>query len=594
MALEDLKAIEIDVQPTAWIDEEYDEETLDREIWFEILVPTKGTRLGNFLTTERKPTSNMTTPSVAGGYASAARNEVFPTKECAIIIEALDGATIKDYINAIGKRTPVSNIRFISKISNGRICAYLVSQEKAEELITIHKTIQVNSTVLTVRPLINKNKRIILSNVPPIIPHDYIVQTLDHLNIKVTSTITFLLAASNEPGHSHIMSFRRQVYVDPDDVSKLPEVIQIPFDDTLYNIYTSLDSIACFICLGEGHLAKNCPKNQSTHPQEQQQDNSIETNLIPTKITPAVQKKTNTDNNDNSSLTEMLIDISYPETNSNNKRPHSTSDGSISSTNLSLPPSTSFKKPNELKKNKIKKIENNENQTPLTQHPSILTLPLEILKEIEANPTKYSCSFSQLQNLIDKTSGRIVIKPIIEEFEIRPIDLVEQLTVLYPHLNSRGWKSRFTKLRNKIKFEFGITTQDNLTPTQSEDDSELDSGSESCIDLSLATPQLAHNLTWYADEDLYDSDHYPIHLIYDDGLTSYPTNKLQRWIMTKADWPQYSKISEQKLALIEIDNPRPVDELITDLNQAIREAADLCIPKSRTTSLRTFEWCSGH
>lgn len=57
------------------------------------------------------------------------------------------------------------------------------------------------------------------------------------------------------------MSFRRQVYLNPDDANKIPEIIKIQFDDTVYNIYSSCDSIKCFVCQQDGHIANVCPNS---------------------------------------------------------------------------------------------------------------------------------------------------------------------------------------------------------------------------------------------------------------------------------------------------------------------------------------------
>ena len=51
----------------------------------------------------------------------------------------------------------------------------------------------------------------------------------------------------------------RQVYVEREDISKLPEVIQINFENTLYWVYISTKKLTCFLCKEEGgHLAKHC------------------------------------------------------------------------------------------------------------------------------------------------------------------------------------------------------------------------------------------------------------------------------------------------------------------------------------------------
>ena len=73
------------------------------------------------------------------------------------------------------------------------------------------------------------------------------------------------------PGFTHILSFRRQLYIKPEDMENLPETIQIDFEGTTYWIYVSSDAPVCFICKEQGHMAKQC-----------QAGNSMYTNLITT------------------------------------------------------------------------------------------------------------------------------------------------------------------------------------------------------------------------------------------------------------------------------------------------------------------------
>lgn len=153
-------------------------------------------------------------------YANATSSDVFPTKDQAIVIEAREGISIKEYTNEVAKITDPRNIRFISRISNNRICIFLSSKEEAENLTDKHKLITIKDQELTIRPLINKHKRVIISNVCPVIPHMIIEKELAKLKIKNTTKISFLRAGIHEANFSHIMSFRRQMFVDPDDLKK--------------------------------------------------------------------------------------------------------------------------------------------------------------------------------------------------------------------------------------------------------------------------------------------------------------------------------------------------------------------------------------
>lgn len=70
-------------------------------------------------------------------------------------------------------------------------------------------------------------KRIILSNVYPAIPNNSIIEELESLGVKITSPITALKSGFPLDKFAHITSFRKQLYISPDDFSKLPRSIVI-------------------------------------------------------------------------------------------------------------------------------------------------------------------------------------------------------------------------------------------------------------------------------------------------------------------------------------------------------------------------------
>ncbi|KAL4718833.1 hypothetical protein ACJJTC_013130 [Scirpophaga incertulas] len=78
------------------------------------------------------------------------------------------------------------------------------------------------------------------------------------LELNQCPSISFLRASLNDAGYSHILSFRRQLYVTPEDFSHLPEKKSIHFDETTYWIYLSSDTMTCFVCKKDGHIAFKC------------------------------------------------------------------------------------------------------------------------------------------------------------------------------------------------------------------------------------------------------------------------------------------------------------------------------------------------
>ncbi|KAL7305190.1 hypothetical protein TKK_0002581 [Trichogramma kaykai] len=153
---------------------------------------------------------------------------------------------------------------YSSRISNNRACIYVSSKELVEKITNKSPFLTINSIQVAVRPLVAKLQKVVISNVAPPIPH-YIVQSaLENLNIKCCSPIVTLKAAINKEGYSHVLSSRRQTYIDPKDSSKIPEFIKIDYDETTYYVYPSINTtIRCFACKSDGHIAKHCPADAS-------------------------------------------------------------------------------------------------------------------------------------------------------------------------------------------------------------------------------------------------------------------------------------------------------------------------------------------
>lgn len=224
--------------------------------------------------------NNSQSHSQSSLYLNAIKSQQFPTKDQAIVIDASPEAQIQDYVTSLASYVKPEQIKFVSRISNNRVCVYFSNQQVAQEFVSKQQKIKVNNSVLHVRPLITKNIRVVLSNVCPIIPHDIIEQEFAKLEIKLTSQITFLKVGLQNPAFNHIMSFRRQVYISSQDKEKLPESIKITFDETTYYIYLSTDTLSCIICKKEGHLAKNCQtQDKTTKPDKYQNKSQSEETL---------------------------------------------------------------------------------------------------------------------------------------------------------------------------------------------------------------------------------------------------------------------------------------------------------------------------
>lgn len=166
--------------------------------------------------------------------------------EQTIFVNSIDGIKKIQYIIALSNITKASIIIFASRISNNRFCTFLKNQQIADDIINNRTAIYKDNIKIPLRKLINPSKRIILSNVYPAIPNDTIIKALDKLEIKITSPITALKTGFKLDNFSHITSFRRQLYINPDDFSKFPGLIPVSSDNTIYQVFIIDNTVTCY------------------------------------------------------------------------------------------------------------------------------------------------------------------------------------------------------------------------------------------------------------------------------------------------------------------------------------------------------------
>ena len=111
---------------------------------------------------------------------------------------------------------------------------------------------------------------------------------------------------------------------------------------------------------------------------------------------------------------------------------------------------------------------------------------------------------------------------------------------------------------------------------------------ESSIDLSLCSPLLGTWFEWNIDNDIHDSDHYPIYLkttFQHEGVPSF----IPRWKLDKADWNKFTDICEN-IDMELFDDP---EQGIMDITDQIKSAAKQTIPLTRPcTRTNAVPWWS--
>lgn len=401
-------------------------------------------------------TPPKTLPTVS--FARMVQQPQSPTIDQAIVLDSMDGHTIQDYAYAIGSLVEPRDILYLSRISNGRICCYLSNKELADKL-TVNKTkVNIGSHTLEIRPLVSKAKRIIISNVCPIIPPTIIEDELAKLNIKPCSKITNIRVGLNDPNYAHILSFRRQVYLSPDDVdNKMPASMQILYNNTTYWIYLSTEKLTCFLCKEEGHLAKYC-KNADI-PHDNAQEASSPAN--PAEVAPQSNSvQTPLPSKDNESRQEFLTPL-------NIKRPRSETT-STSGTSINDPPDTQNsvrvakscprrKKTKALEEYTLSKVL--EQIQPATDH-------------IRENASTYPLNFDDITNFLLDTHSNVSHSYEIAttKFTTDIPALINMLSEIYSLLTERSLKSRITKIKKYLnRHNMEGCLSDNLSTTDDQE-----------------------------------------------------------------------------------------------------------------------------
>ncbi|KAJ8685808.1 hypothetical protein QAD02_021601 [Eretmocerus hayati] len=182
------------------------------------------------------PSNRMTKqPTFATVFADSTR----PKRQDAIVFDSVKNMTHDDYLDGLEKLIDLVHVRAISSISGGRVCVYFDSKIIVDELK--NKRLQVTDYTLVIKPPMNNNKRVVISNVHPSIPDEIIVEALKNEDIILQSTMNTLRASLVKSGRPHIQSFRRQFYIRGADEQKLPETMQITHEETTFWTYMTTE-----------------------------------------------------------------------------------------------------------------------------------------------------------------------------------------------------------------------------------------------------------------------------------------------------------------------------------------------------------------
>lgn len=377
-------------------------------------------------------------------------NQIFPKRELAIIMYHTENTPLELYIYAVGDIVGPENICFFSKISNQRICIFLKNKQIVDNLIDNHGTINVNGNQVKLRRYIEPAKRLSIFCCPSV-PNSEIEKTLKMYNIKMVSPINFLRANIPDPRYAHIMGFRRRVYIKENNDTVIPESVEIDHEEEKFRIFFSTE-ITCFTCKKTGHTAKQCPeKNPQSSEQEDMPLNPDE-DASPFKGFPPSQSIKPLDAQQPPSTDPPLTLIQNPINS------HLYNSGTKRSTRSSISSNEDDgKETNDQKKYKkdINKKGETSPKSPSGKYNSSQYSTEELLEPIREeminNPNKYILSYEDLKDFLENVHGSNDQLNIARDYTPDIDGLLETLRTLYPYLEKRCIKGRFTRIMERIQ-----------------------------------------------------------------------------------------------------------------------------------------------
>lgn len=419
------------------------------------------TNLSTIMTEDHQQPQNKTSYSTVLNNASSIQ---FPSKLQAILFNSLPDTKIEEYLIALGEVVHPRNILFSSRLSNNRICIYLSSESLVEKFMSGPAEITIKGENLKARKLITPNERLLLSGVCPSIPHILIENELTKFGLKLMSPLTFLRIGSQLPEFQHVLSFRRQTYIQPLADIDLPSSFLMTYDQTSYRIYLSLDKPSCFICKKTGHIAANCPnhnqQNDSSHiqhqPQQpiQQQPIQQQPQESPKSIPSPLEMEPNHpvgNSNAEPSLnqqtdTNLMPPVLIMETNCISKDQSTTNKRTISEINTTPSPTEElnkeFKVPTQTKKKQKK-------QTESTRSIQEIMMPTKTVFHDTSN--NFNLTYEQTLDFFENYTSSTDPISLLQTYTTDIPNFIYMLTTIKPYFTEKSMKTKCTKLINKIE-----------------------------------------------------------------------------------------------------------------------------------------------
>lgn len=194
-------------------------------------------------------------------------------------------ANVEDVCLAVGDVVGHENIVSASRMNNAFV-VFFRTIEKANEIV--QNGVVIKGSLTPVFPLSTPAKKIMISNIPPFVKDEIIVQELSRYG-KIVSPIKKIPLGCKSPLVKHLVSFRRQVFmILKDGEDELDLVFKFKIDSFDYVVFASSDTtIKCFGCGKIGHLSRNCPDKVNKNAEQIKADQAGSASAVAETSVPA-------------------------------------------------------------------------------------------------------------------------------------------------------------------------------------------------------------------------------------------------------------------------------------------------------------------
>lgn len=202
------------------------------------------------------PLPKVNDPSFRSKWNSRSLNN-----NCGVSLDTLPNVKQMDYIRAIGAFIDPKKIVSIGKNAEGRLLIFFSNEQSATEVIL--KGVEIENQHINALPVYIKPLRILISGIPPHTPDEDITNYLKQYGKLTSSLKPIPINADQDELYRHILSHRREIYIQPDETNSLPSRIKINIDDVIYVLSIETE-LTCYKCKQTGHMVNSCPQSFPT------------------------------------------------------------------------------------------------------------------------------------------------------------------------------------------------------------------------------------------------------------------------------------------------------------------------------------------